>query len=200
MKPIRAVVAALLLIALLAVPTAAQEPERVFVTFELETEGQVPEGVSFYAIYDIGTADYPAGEGASPYAGEVLLADSDGNGTYSADADVPITSGEGGNPDPEFVNATVYAFVQRTGGSDELIGEVERVHPEDGDVFTASITFEAPVEDEVDAGDDDQQEMPETPNTGAGGMSGAAGLPIGNIAAGLSGLGAVVLLGFRYRR
>ncbi len=31
--------------------------------------------------------------------------------------------------------------------------------------------------------DDDQQETPEMPDTGAGGMSGGAGLPIGNIAA-----------------
>ncbi len=31
--------------------------------------------------------------------------------------------------------------------------------------------------------DDDQQETPQMPETGAGGMAGGAGLPIGNIAA-----------------
>ena len=74
------------------------------ITFEVNTEGQIPEGTKFFGVY--GEPDDPYGE-IPPFGqlGVVNLHDSDSDGTYTATADVPqgeslalIASGDAAGP------------------------------------------------------------------------------------------------------
>lgn len=175
---------ALVLLLLLAVPAAAQDDDTVTVTFGLTLYGDAPEGDAFYVSYNqsnwvegrdiilCGTVEAmgPGPSGRGP--------ECDGEGTTYTDIDVLDDGAE--------LN---FFWVRR-----RALGELEIVHRGTTTLGTDT-TYRAfydyrtgqgglgkgPQDQPAGQANDDQQEVPDMPDTGLGGMAGT-GLPLGSLA------------------
>lgn len=151
MKSIRKLLAAFALLALLAVPAAAQEEEYVELTFEVHTSGDVDPKATFFALYGLPQSEFSA----------VHLQDPDGDGTYTGTAEWMV----GGKQ-------LVVALVQGTGTVESEFGifpgepvTTLRKWREPMDI-TENTTFEASVKG---AGDDQQDDAQDDQQAGSGG-------------------------------
>ncbi len=187
MKITRATLTALVLLAMLVLPVLAQEEEEVTVSFDLTVTGTPPEDATFFAVglFDPRVADAQE---------EVQLVDPDGDGVYTdsfttlaGEYDIAIVQGTGTQECDETFGGVCPGDPTRT------IRDFGTLSITEDTTLSASVTFGGDDEqtddqddEQTDEQDDDEQETPEMPDTGAGGMAGGAGLPIGNIAAVLS--------------
>lgn len=128
------------------------------ITFEVNTEGQIPEGAKFFGVY--GEPDDPDGE-IPPFGqlGVVNLHDSDSDGTYTATADVPqgeslalIASGDAAGPRQKI---HPQSSIQRD----------STINVSGNELVSATVSFPAPEQSEEAGGAERTEQMERTERT-----------------------------------